>query len=50
MHQYSVFNGVYYTKERENDTINGIHSDLPHVTIVQQLGGWVYFCIFMCIF
>ena len=41
MHQYSVFNSVYYPKERENDTINEIYSDLRHVTIAQHLGGWV---------
>ena len=41
MHQYSVFNSVYYPKERENDTINEIHSDLRQVTIAQHLGGWV---------
>ena len=41
MHQYSVFNSVYYPKERENDKINEIYSDLRHVTIVQHLGGWV---------
>jgi len=27
---------------RENDTINEIHSDLHHVTIVQDLGGGVH--------
>ena len=41
MHQYSVFNSVYYPKERENDTINEIYSDLRHVAIAQHLGGWV---------
>ena len=41
MHQYSVFNSVYYPKERENDTINDTYSDLRHVTIAQHLGGWV---------
>ena len=41
MHQYSVFNSVYYPKERENDTINEIYSDLRHVTIAQHLGGGV---------
>ena len=38
MHQYSVFNSVYYPKERENDTINEIYSDLRHVKIAQHLG------------
>ena len=42
MCQYSVFNSVYYPKERVNDTINEIHSDLRHVTITQQLGGEVH--------
>ena len=43
MHQYSVFNSVYYPKERENYTINEIHSDLRHVTIAQHLGvGYMY--------
>ena len=44
MHQNCVFNSVYYTKpkEREHDTINEIHSNLRHVTIVQHLGGWVH--------
>ena len=37
MHQYSVFNSVYYLKERENE----IHSDLRHVTIAKYLGGGV---------
>ena len=46
MHQYSVFNSVYYPKERENYTINEIYSDLRHVTsrhvtIAQHLGGCV---------
>ena len=41
MHQYYVFNSVYYPKERENDTINEIYSDLRHVTIAKHLGGWV---------
>ena len=42
MHQYSVFNSVYYPKERENDTINEIHNDLRLVTIAQRtLRGWV---------
>ena len=41
MHKYSVFNSVYYPKERENDTINDIYSDLRHVTIAQHLWGWV---------
>ena len=40
MHQCSDFNGVYYSKERENYTINDIHSNLCHVTIVQTLRGW----------
>ena len=38
MHQYYVFNSVYYPKERENDTSNEIYSDLRHVTIAQHLG------------
>ena len=42
MHQYSVFNSVYYPKERENYTINEIHSDLRQVTIAQHLGGRVH--------
>ena len=42
MHQYSVFNRVYYPKERKNVTINEIHSDLRHVTIAQHLGGGVH--------
>ena len=42
MHQYSVFNRVYYPKERENVTISEIHSDLRHVTIAQHLGGGVH--------
>ena len=42
MHQYCVFNNVYYSKERENDTINEIHSDLRHVTIAQHVGGGVH--------
>ena len=42
MHHDSVFNSVYYPKERENDTINEIHSDLRHVTIAQHLGGGVH--------
>ena len=42
MHKYSVFNGVYYPKERENVTINEIHSDLRHVTIAQYLRGGVH--------
>ena len=41
MHQYSVFNSVYYPKERENYPINEIYSDLRHVTIAQHLGGGV---------
>ena len=41
MHQYSVFNSVYYPKECENVTINEIYSDLRHVTIAQHLGGGV---------
>ena len=41
MHQYSVFNSVYYPKERENVTINEIYSDLRHVAIAQHLGGGV---------
>ena len=41
MHPYSVFNSVYYPKERENDIINEIYSDLHHVTIAQHLGGGV---------
>ena len=41
MHQYSVFNSVCYHKDRENDTINEIYSDLRHVTIAQDLGGGV---------
>ena len=41
MHQYSVFNRVYYPKERENDTINEIHTNLSHVTTAQHLGGGV---------
>ena len=40
-HQYSVFNSVYYHKERENDTINEIYSDLCHVMIAQHIGGGV---------
>ena len=32
----------YYTKKREIDTINEIHSDLRHVTIAQLLGGGVH--------
>ena len=32
----------YYTKKREIDTINEIHSDLRHVTIAQHLGGGVH--------
>ena len=39
MHQYSIINSAYYPKERENDTIGEIHSDLRHVTIA--LRGWV---------
>ena len=42
MHQNSVFNSVYYYKERENDTINEIHSDWRHVTISEHLGGGVH--------
>ena len=42
MHQYSVFNSVYYHEELENDTINEIHFDLRHVTIAQHLGGGVH--------
>ena len=30
MHQYSVFNSVYYPKERENDTINEIYFASRH--------------------
>ena len=46
MHLYSVFSCVFYPKERENDTINGIHFVLRHVTsrhvtIAQHLGGGV---------
>ena len=41
MHQYYVFNN-YYRKERENDTINEIHSDLLHVKVAQYLGGGVH--------
>ena len=33
----------YYTKKREIDKINEIHSDSRHVTIAQHLGGGVYF-------
>ena len=43
MHQYSVFNSVYYPKERENVTINEIYSDLRHVTSRHDcatLRGW----------
>ena len=40
MHQYSVFNSVYYPKERDNNAINEIHSDLHHVTIAQHFEGW----------
>ena len=32
----------YYSKKRENDTINEIHSDLRHVTIAQHLEGGVH--------
>ena len=32
---------MYYPKERENDTINEIHSDLRHVMTAQHLGGGV---------
>ena len=39
MYQHSVFNSVYYPKERENDTMNEFHSDLRHVKIAQHLGG-----------
>ena len=42
MHQYSVFNSVYYHKEREHYTVNEIHSDLRHVTIAQHLGDGVH--------
>ena len=42
MHQYSVFNGVYYPKERKNYTINENHSDSRHVTIAQHFGGGVH--------
>ena len=42
MHQYSVFNSVYYPKERENYTINEMYSDLRHVTIAQHLEGGVH--------
>ena len=42
MHQYCVFNSVYYPKERDNDTINDIHSDLRNVTIAQHLGGGLH--------
>ena len=42
MHQYSIFNCVYYHKERENYSINEIHSDLRHVTVAQHLGGGVH--------
>ena len=37
MHQYSVFNSAYYPKERKNDTINEIYSDLRHFTIALHL-------------
>ena len=38
----SVFNSVHYPNERDNDTINEIHSDLHHVMTAQHLGGGVY--------
>ena len=43
MHQYSVFNSVFYPKERENDTkkLNLLRFASRHVTIAQHLGGWV---------
>ena len=41
MHQYSVFNSVYYPKKRENDTINEIQFDVRHKGITQQLRGGV---------
>ena len=42
MHHYSIFNSVYYPKERENYIINKINSDLRHVTIAQHLGDGVH--------
>ena len=48
MHQYYVFNSVYYPKERENDTINEIYSDLRYVTIAQHLVGGVDILLLLC--